>query len=214
LKQVPRASFKSLLQSPGTWAFAFSKAATDPAWWFYLYWLPKFFHERFNVELGLLGLPLIIVYVGATVGSIGGGWLAGYAMRRGHSLRSGRRFAMMFCASCALAVVLVPFVHLLWRAIALLCIATAAHQGFSSNLLSTPSDMFPSGSVGTVVGIGAAVGSVGSTLAITAVGILWTHHSLLIFFVAGFAYLLSMLAFQRKALALAPDQLPGTAPLP
>jgi hypothetical protein len=74
--------------------------------------------------------------------------------------------------------------------------------------------MFPSGSVGTVVGIGAAVGSVGSTLAITAVGILWTHHSLLIFFVAGFAYLLSMLAFQRKALALAPDQLPGTAPLP
>ena len=128
-KQVPRASFKSLLKSRGTLAFAFSKAATDPVWWFYLYWLPKFFHERFNIEMGLLGLPLIIVYVGATVGSIGGGWLAGYAMRRGHSLRAGRRFAMTFCAFCALVVILVPFVHLLWQAIALLCIATAAPPG-------------------------------------------------------------------------------------
>ena len=210
LKEVPRASFKSLLKSRGTWAFAFSKAATDPVWWFYLYWLPKFFHERFQVELGLLGMPLIIVYVGATVGSIGGGWLAGYAMRRGHSLHTGRRFAMMFCACCALAVILVPFVHLLWQAIALLCIATAAHQGWSSNLLSTPSDMFPSASVGTVVGIGAAVGSIGSTLVITMVGILWTKHSLMIFFVAGFAYLLSMLAFQRKALAFVPDDLTTT----
>lgn len=71
---------------------------TDPGWWFYLYWLPKFFRERFHVEMGLLGLPLIIVYVGATVGSVGGGWLAGYAMRRGHSLHAGRKFAMTFCA--------------------------------------------------------------------------------------------------------------------
>jgi len=117
---------------------------------------------------------------------------------------------MMFCACCALAVILVPFVHLLWQAIALLCIATAAHQGWSSNLLSTPSDMFPSASVGTVVGIGAAVGSIGSTLAITMVGILWTRHSLLIFFVAGFAYLLPMAAFQRKAVVVVPDGLTGT----
>ena len=213
VKQAPQASFMSLLRSRGTWAFAFSKAATDPVWWFYLYWLPKFFHERFNVELGLLGLPLIIVYVGATVGSIGGGWLAGYAMRRGHSLRAGRQFAMTVCASFALAVVFVPFVHLLWQAIALLCIATAAHQGWSSNLLSTPSDMFSSGSVGTVVGIGAAVGSVGSTIAITMIGILWTHHSLLIFFVAGFAYLLSMIAFQRNAIDLIQDESPHTPAL-
>jgi ACS family hexuronate transporter-like MFS transporter len=210
-EHAPRASFKSLLRKRGTWAFALSKAATDPVWWFYLYWLPKFFHERFSVDMSQLGLPLIIVYVGATVGSIGGGWLAGFVMRRGHSLRSGRRFAMMFCAFCALAVILVPFVHLLWQAIALLCIATAAHQGFSSNLLSTPSDMFPSSSVGTVVGIGGAVGSVGSTIVITMIGILWTNHSLLIFFIAGFAYLLSMIVFQREALASVPDELPGPA---
>jgi MFS transporter, ACS family, aldohexuronate transporter len=192
-----RRSFLSLLRERGTWAFAGSKACTDPVWWFYLFWLPKFFHERFHVEMGQIGLPLIIVYVGATVGSIAGGWLAGYAMRRGRALRSARRFAMTVCAVCALAVTLVPFVHVLWQAIGLLCVATAAHQGWSSNLLSTPSDLFGSDSVATVVGIGGAVGSLGSTVFTTATGILWTGHALLIFFVAGFAYLLAMALFQR-----------------
>jgi MFS transporter, ACS family, hexuronate transporter len=190
-----RASFHSLLKSRETWSFAGSKALTDPVWWFYLFWLPKFFHERFEIDMQQLGLPLIVVYVGATVGSIGGGWLAGYAIRRGLSPRSGRRFAMLVCALAATAVVLVPFAHLLWQAIGLLCVATAAHQGWSSNLLSTPSDVFPSSSVGTVVGIGGAVGAVGSTIFTTVIGVLWTHHSLLIFFVVGFAYLITMAAF-------------------
>jgi MFS transporter, ACS family, hexuronate transporter len=110
---------------------------------------------------------------------------------------------MLICALCATPVVLVPFVHLLWQAIGLLCLATAAHQGWSSNLLSTPSDMFPSSSVGTVVGIGGAVGSVGSTLFTTLVGVLWTNHALLIFFAAGSAYLLTLIAFQWRAPVLA-----------
>ena len=154
MPSLTRLSFSTLLSRRGTWSFACSKALTDPVWWFYLFWLPKFFHERFQVNMQQLGLPLILVYVGATIGSIGGGWLAGYAIRRGHSARAGRRLAMLVCALLATAVVFVPFAHSLPQAIALLCLATAAHQGWSSNLLSTPSDMFPSNSVGTVVGIG------------------------------------------------------------
>ncbi|HEY1896626.1 MAG TPA: MFS transporter [Terracidiphilus sp.] len=202
---APRASFGSLLHDRKTWSFAFSKALTDPVWWFYLFWLPKFFHERFQVDMQQLGLPLVLVYAGATIGSIGGGWLAGYAIRRGRAPRAGRRFAMLVCALAATAVVLVPFAHVLWQAIALLCVATGAHQGWSSNLLSTPSDMFPSSSVGTVVGIGGAVGSVGSTVATTAIGLLWTHHSLLLFFGAGFAYLITLAAFQWKLRTPAPE---------
>jgi ACS family hexuronate transporter-like MFS transporter len=204
-----QASFKSLLGNWNTWSFALSKASTDPVWWFYLYWLPKFFHERFGVNMAQIGLPIIIVYVGATAGSIGGGWLSEISMRRGRTLRSARRFAMSVCACFALVVILVPFAHQLWQAIALLCIATAAHQGFSSNLLSTPSDNFPSTSVASVAGIGAAVSSIGSGLAITMIGILWTHYSLLIFFIAGFAYWFTMLAFQRKATTSAPDEAAG-----
>jgi ACS family hexuronate transporter-like MFS transporter len=206
----PRASFRSLLRDRNTWSFSFSKALTDPVWWFYLFWLPKFFHERFQVDMQQLGLPLVLVYLGATVGSIGGGWLAGYAIRRGRSPRAGRRFAMLVCALAATAVILVPFAHALWQAIALLCIATGAHQGWSSNLLSTPSDAFPSNSVATVVGIGGAVGAAGSTVFTTVIGLLWTHHSLLLFFGAGFAYLITLATFQWKLGTHAP--LPDVKP--
>jgi ACS family hexuronate transporter-like MFS transporter len=202
---LPRASFGSLLRDRRTWSFALSKALTDPVWWFYLFWLPKFFHERFQVDMQQLGLPLVLVYVGATIGSIGGGWLAGYFIRRGRSPHAGRRSAMLVCALAATAVILVPFAHNLWQAIALLCIATGAHQGWSSNLLSTPSDMFRSSSVATVVGIGGAVGAAGSTVFTTVIGLLWTHHSLLLFFGAGFAYLLTMAAFQWKIQTPAPE---------
>ena len=193
---LPRASFRSLLASRATWAFACSKAFTDPVWWFYLFWLPKFFHERFLVNLNQLGLPLILVYVGATTGSICGGWLSATAMRRGLTLRTSRRLAMLVCALGAVAVIFVPFVQSMGQAVALLCIATAAHQGWSSNLLSTPSDSFPSNSVGTVVGIGGAVGSIGSTAFTTLVGVLWTHHPLTLFVIAGSVYLLALVFFQ------------------
>jgi MFS transporter, ACS family, hexuronate transporter len=200
---VKPATYKAILFSPGTWRFALSKGTTDAIWWFYLFWLPKYFNERFHVDMRHLGPPLIIVYVGATVGSIAGGWLAGFYIRRGNSVRMGRRFAMLVCALCATPVVLVPFVHPLWQAIALLCLATAAHQGWSSNLLSTPSDMFPSSSVGTVVGIGGAVGAVGSVFFTFMVGLLWTNYALLIFLASGSAYLLTLFAFQWRAPAAA-----------
>ena len=204
---APTAAYKSLLVSPNTWRFALSKGTTDAVWWFYLFWLPKYFNERFHVDMQHLGLPLIIVYIGATIGSIFGGWLAGFYIRRGHSVRIGRRFAMMVCALCVMPVALVPFVHPLWQAIALLCLAAAAHQGWSSNLLSTPSDMFPSSSVGTVVGIGGAVGAAGSVLFTFLVGLLWTNYALLIFFASGSIYLLTLFAFQWRAPApLAAEQ--------
>jgi MFS transporter, ACS family, hexuronate transporter len=196
---APPAAYKSLLVSPNTWRFALSKGTTDAVWWFYLFWLPKYFNERFHVDMQHLGLPLIIVYIGATFGSIFGGWLAGFYIRRGHSVRMGRRFAMLVSALCVMPVALVPFVHPLWQAIALLCLAAAAHQGWSSNLLSTPSDMFPSNSVGTVVGIGGAVGAAGSVVFTFLVGLLWTHYALLIFFAAGSIYLLTLFAFQWRA---------------
>ena len=106
---APTAAYKSLLVSPNTWRFALSKGTTDAIWWFYLFWLPKYFNERFHVDMLHLGLPLIIVYVGATIGSILGGWLAGFYIRRGHSVRMGRRFAMLVCALCVMPVALVPF---------------------------------------------------------------------------------------------------------
>jgi ACS family hexuronate transporter-like MFS transporter len=188
--------FRLLLKERSTWAFACSKACTDPVWWFYLFWLPKFFHERFLVDAKQLGPPLILVYAGATIGSIGGGWLSAALLKRGYAVRTARLFAMSVCAVGALAVVGVPFTHSLPQAIGLLCVATAAHQGWSSNLLSTPSDSFPSTSVASVVGIGGAVGSIGSTAFTALVGELWTHHPLALFLIAGLAYVGTLVIFQ------------------
>lgn len=203
---APR-SLLSLLGERATWNFALSKALTDGVWWFYLFWLPKYFHERFKMDMSNLGLPLIVVYVGATAGSIGGGWLAGYAIKRGLTPRRGRRLALQVCALCTAVVIFVPFAHALWQAVALLCVATAAHQGWSSNLFSTPSDNFAPESVATVVGIGGAVGSLGSSAFTALVGALWTNHSLLIFFMAGLAYLIAVVLFQSRVPATQPDPL-------
>ncbi|HVH86531.1 MAG TPA: hypothetical protein VM912_07380, partial [Terriglobales bacterium] len=194
-QSADRASFASVLRSRATWAFAVSKALTDPVWWFYLFWLPKYLHERFAANMDRLGLPLVIVYLGATAGSIFGGWLAGFAIRRGCMPRAGRRIAMLVCALCATSVTLVPIVSSLSQAIVLLCLATTAHQAWSSNLLTTPSDVFPSHS-------GGAIGSVGSTLFTGLVGVLWSSHPLVIFFMAGLAYLTAWAAFQLRLPAM------------
>ncbi len=198
-EEAPKESMAVILRSSGTWRFAFSKCLTDPIWWFYLFWLPKFFNERFHVNMQQLGIPLIVVYAGSTVGSIAGGWLGGLCIRRRGSVLSGRRLAMWICAAGTVPVIMVPFVNHIWDAIGLLCLATAAHQGWSSNLLTTPSDRFPRQSVARVVGIGGAVGSVGGALFTSVTGLLWTNHSLLIFVASASAYLLSMAAFQRPS---------------
>ncbi|MBV8770749.1 MAG: MFS transporter, partial [Deltaproteobacteria bacterium] len=193
-----RLPIELLLRTPATWTFAFSKCLTDPVWWLYLFWLPKFFSERFHIDLKHLGMPLVMVYVGASAGSVAGGWLSTYFMSRGLSSHRARRAAMLMCALAAIPVVIVPFVHTLWQAVGILSLATAAHQGWSSNLLSSPADLFPSHSVATVVGIGGATGSLGSSLFTSLVGVLWTHHSLIVFLAGGAAYLIALVAFQWR----------------
>ncbi|MHB1022891.1 MAG: MFS transporter [Acidobacteriaceae bacterium] len=189
---------KILLKHRGTWAFALGKMLTDPIWWFYLFWLPKFFYQRFGLDLSKIGLPLILVYCGSSVGSIAGGWLSGFWMKRGHSVNFGRKNAMLLCGLSALPVIFAAHVNNLWLAVGLLGFATAAHQGWSANLFSTPTDMFPSGSVSTVVGIGGTAGAIGGALfqLITGLILQWTHNYNLLFLMAGLSYVTALGIFQ------------------
>ena len=148
-----------------TWAFAIGKFLTDPIWWFYLFWLPSFFSARFHLDLSHLGLPLIIVYNASTVGSIGGGWLPAPFRRLGLVNQQARGWRpCSFCACLVVPIFLVNYLNSEWAAIALLSLAAAAHQGWSANLFTTPSDMFPRSAVGSVTGIGGMAGSVGGLL--------------------------------------------------
>ncbi len=187
-----------LLTFRQTWAFAVGKFLTDPIWWFYLFWLPGFLFEKFNLSLTSLGLPLVIIYLSADVGSVGGGWLSSTLMKRGWTINAARKTAMLVCAIAVVPIVFVSQVTNVWVAVALLSLATAAHQGWSANLFTTTSDMFPKKAVGSVVGIGGMAGAIGGMFIAKAAGYIleWTNSYMTLFLIAGSAYLVALLLIQ------------------
>jgi ACS family hexuronate transporter-like MFS transporter len=193
--ELPYASLPwiKLLGIPQTWAFTIPKGLTDPIWWFYLYWLPDFFSKQYHLDLKHLGLPRIIVYTASSVGSVGGGWLPSYLIRLGISAQRARMSVMLFCAALVVPVFLINYLDSEWVAISLLSLAAAAHQGWSANLFTTASDMFPRKAVGSVTGIGAMAGAVtGFCFAKLAGHLLQVSNSYaVLFIIAASVYLVS-----------------------
>ncbi|HEY0786280.1 MAG TPA: MFS transporter [Acidobacteriaceae bacterium] len=207
----PQIPWLQLLTYRQTWAFVLAKFLTDPIWWFYLFWMPSFFDQRFHLGLSHLGLPLIVVYNISAIGSIGGGWLPNVFTRAGAGAATARMSAMLVCAILALPIFFATHVHSMVAAIALLSLATAAHQGWSANLFTTASDMFPSTAVGAVVGIGGMAGSVGGVLfSISAGRILQlTHSYAALFSISSGVYLLSIVLLRGLAPRLRRVQVPA-----
>lgn len=199
---TPATPWIELLGFRQTWAFTIAKFLTDPIWWFYLFWLPSYFSQKFHLDLSHLGLPLIIVYNASAVGSIGGGWLPAPFRKIGFSPSKARLAAMSCCACAVVPIFLVNYLGSEWVAIALLSLAAAAHQGWSANLFTTPSDMFPRNEVGSVTGIGGMAGSAGGFLLATFAGYILqlTHSYASLFAIAASAYLTALVIL----LALAP----------
>jgi ACS family hexuronate transporter-like MFS transporter len=186
----------NLLRHRQTWAFVIGKFLTDPIWWFYLYWLPLFLNQRYGLNLSQLGLPLIVIYTMTSIGSIGGGWLSGLFIARGYSINKGRKIVMLICALLIVPIVFAAVVPE-WWAVFLIGVAAAAHQGWSANLFTTASDMFPKKAVGSVVGLGGMAGAVGGMLIATAAGMIlqFTGSYVILFIVCGTVYLLALLLF-------------------
>jgi ACS family hexuronate transporter-like MFS transporter len=153
-----------VLKTRETWLYAGTKFLIDPIWWMFLFWLPDFFAKRYHLDLKSFGPPLVVVYVLSDVGSVAGGWLSSSMMKRGLGVNVSRKTAMLIFALLALPVAFAARVDNLWLAVAIVGLATAAHQGFSANVYTLPSDLFPRGAVGTVVGVGGAAGGVGGML--------------------------------------------------
>lgn len=197
----PSVPWRRLLRCRQTWAYSAAKFLTDPIWWFYLFWLPSYFSAKFNLNLSHLGLPLILVYSVSAIGSVGGGWLPAPFRRLGLSPNYARLAAMFVCASLVLPIFTAASVKSLWSAIALIGVAAGAHQGWSANLFTTSSDMFPRSAVGAVVGIGGMAGSLGSALfAFFAGHILQLTHSYgILFSIASSAYLLALIVLYLLA---------------
>jgi ACS family hexuronate transporter-like MFS transporter len=191
---VTPVSWFELLRHRQTWAFAAAKFLTDPIWWLYLFWIPDFFSRNHGLDLKGLGLPLVVIYQVASIGSIGGGWLSSSLIRRGWSLNAARKTAMLACALAVVPIVLASGTKSLWFAVALVSVAAAAHQGWSANVFTIASDTFPRRAVGSVVGIGGMAGAVGGMLIakITGYVLQWTGSYLPVFIIAGSAYLVAL----------------------
>jgi ACS family hexuronate transporter-like MFS transporter len=204
----PRVPWSQLLRHRQTWAVVAAKFMTDPIWWFFLFWLPKFLHAKYGLSLLELGLPLITIFLMADIGSIAGGWFAGRMIRSGWSVNRARKGAMLICALLIIPVTFAARANHLWLAVALIGLATAGHQGWSANVYTLASDMFPRHAVASVVGIGGFAGAVGGMLISTVIGLLLqaTHSYLPVFLLAGSVYLVALLVVQW----LVPQLLPAT----
>lgn len=187
--------WKKLFPHRQTWAFAIGKFMTDPIWWLYLFWIPDFLKRNHGLDLSSIGLPIVVIYLVADVGSIGGGWLSSSLLKRGWSPNRARKTAMLVCALAVVPIIFAAQVSNLWLAVALVSLAAAAHQGWSANIFTLTSDMFPKQAVGSVVGIGGMAGAVGGMLIALVVGeILETTGSYVpIFIIAGSTYLIALL---------------------
>jgi len=197
-----RVKWVTLLGIRQTWTFVAGKLLTDPVWYFFLFWLPSYFSSTFKLDLTKPSLPLVIVYSATTIGSIGGGHLSSWFIKKGWPVFKARKVAMIIFAICVVPIIAARYATNVWQAVALIGLAAAAHQAWSANIFTTASDMFPKKAVSSVVGIGSMAGAVGGFFFPKLIGyILETNkqagHILvgynIIFFICGCAYLLAWL---------------------
>jgi ACS family hexuronate transporter-like MFS transporter len=206
-----RMSWFDLLRYRQTWAVATGKFIVDPIWWFYLFWVPDFLQRRHGLSLLKIGLPIVVIYLMADGGSVAGGWISSALIRRGHTVNFSRKMAMLICAVAVVPIVFAATVSSTWAAVFLIGLAAAAHQGFSCNILTLPSDMFPGKAVASVAGIGGMAGAVGGMLIAKVVGYIlqWTGSYAIPFAIAGSAYLIGLAAVHLISPKLEPVELRG-----
>jgi ACS family hexuronate transporter-like MFS transporter len=206
---VEKIAWTKLLGYRETWAYAIGKFLIDPIWWMFLFWLPDFLGKRHGLDLKTFGPPLVAIYLLSDVGSVAGGWLSSRFMKMGWSINRARKTTMLICALLAVPVAGAALASNLWIAVLIIGVATAAHQGFSANLYTLPSDVFPRSAVGSVIGIGGMIGALGGMAFSKYIGgvleSLGTYTP--IFAIAAGAYLLALLVVHLLSPKMEPVKL-------
>lgn len=196
-ENTEKVGWKDILPHRGAWAIAVAKLMADPIWWFYLFWGAKFLNAKFGITLKDIGLPFFTIYLASWGLGIFLGWLSLKFMEMGWGLNKGRKFGLLACALFAVPVVLVPHVNHVWLAVGLIALAAGGHCGWSANVFSLMSDIFPRKATGTVAGFGGFAGAVGGAVAAFSVGKILQNIGpdgyVIPFAVAGSGYLVALL---------------------
>jgi ACS family hexuronate transporter-like MFS transporter len=196
-----------LLRYRQTWAYIVGKSMTDPVWFFYLFWLPKFLDAKWGVKLAGLAAPLVVIYLVADLGSVGGGWLSTHLIGRGWSVNRGRKTAMLAAALAIVPAAFAPAAHSMWLAVAVVSVAAAAHQWWSANMFTLASDLFPRKAVASVVGLGGCLAMLAAVGFQRLTGVILDatgDNYAIIFVYCGMAYLLAIAAIHLLAPRMTP----------
>ncbi len=198
--------WRTLLTRRQAWAVASGKFFTDPIWWVYLFWMPDFLSRNLGLSLAGMALPLFVIYSGACVGSIGGGWLSSSLIKRGWSINSSRKTALLACALAVTPIMIAARTTNAWLAVCLIALAAGSHQGWSANMYTLASDMFPRSAVASVVGFATMAGAFSGMFVAKAVGYILqrTGSYVPVFVMAGLAYLIAFAFVQALAPRLDP----------
>jgi MFS transporter, ACS family, hexuronate transporter len=203
-----------LLRQRQIWAYIVGMALCSPVWWFYLFWSSSILEDRFDIDLASLGWPMAAIYIVADLGSILGGWFAGFLMRRGFRTATARKIAMLIAACGTLPIGVAARTDELWLAVVVMGLAGAANQAFAANLFSIVTDTTPSHLVSSAVGLGGMFAGFAGAYSQQWVGTFLESspgNYGAILSVVPAAYFVSLAAIQALAPHLAPISLPGSS---
>lgn len=188
--------WKSIISFKQTWGICLSRFLTDPIWWFFLYWLPKYLNSNYNIDITQIGLPLIVIYVISMGGSVFGGWMSSTFIKKGKNPLAARKQTILLMALLVVPIFFTSFISNVWLAVLLISMATFAHQGYAANIFTIVSDIYPKSAVGSMTGLAGFSGAIGGVLFSGAVGLIlqWTGSYYVVFAIASVAYLLCWLS--------------------
>jgi ACS family hexuronate transporter-like MFS transporter len=172
--QTRRTSWFRLFRHREVLCLIIVKFLTDPVWFFYVFWLPKYLQDARGFNIKEIGYYAWIPYAAAGVGSMLGGWFSSFLIRKGFTLNSARKLALgVSAALMPLAAFVIP-APTAW-AIVFISLAFLGHQFWSVIIQTLPADLYPQGSVGSVAGLIGASGSLGAMLFAMVVGYILGH---------------------------------------
>jgi ACS family hexuronate transporter-like MFS transporter len=194
--ETQKLPWKSIISYKQTWGICLSRFLTDPIWWFFLYWLPKYLNSNYNIDITHIGLPLIVIYVISMGGSVFGGWMSSSLIKKGKNPLAARKQTILLMAILVVPIFFTSFISNVWLAVLLISMATFAHQGYAANIFTIVSDIYPKSAVGSMTGLAGFSGAIGGVLFSGAVGLIlqWTGSYYVVFAIASVAYLLCWLS--------------------
>ncbi len=180
-----------------TWGLLLAKFISDPVWWFYLFWLPKYLAEQRGFTIAQIGMLAWVPYLFADLGSILGGFASGYLIKRNWPVMKARAAVMLPFALVMPLSLVIAYTPSSALALVIICLITGSHMGWKTNLMTLTNDVYPTRIVGSVAGIIAFGSGLGGTLFTNLTGRVVEHFSYnAIFVIMGFLHPIAYIIFR------------------